>query len=181
MRLETTDGWHDTEAGRQFEEGIPETMGSGIINPFTLASTVGRAMFLEELLQDTCYGIRKLRKRTACHRWGHAAPVSFPECRHLRIPLKLNTDSGIVNADSDEGERASERSDVCQSVSFHLGRHGSWLSYSLLCVCMQMMTACGACGRRVVCAVQSGVGNAGPGAAVLLGVRTRFPYCWQDP
>ena len=43
------------------------------------------------------------------------------------------------------------------------------------------MTACGACGRRVVCAVQSGVGNACPGAAVFLGARTRFPYRWQDP
>ena len=41
----------------------------------------------------------------------------------------------MVNADSDEGERSSERSDGCRSVSFHLDTHGSSLSYSLWCTC----------------------------------------------
>ena len=36
------------------------------------------------------------------------------------------------------------------------------------------MTACGACGRRVVCAVRSGVGNARPAAAVLPGRPSAF-------
>ena len=41
----------------------------------------------------------------------------------------------MVNADSDEDERSSERSDGCRSVSFHLDTHGSSLSYSLWCTC----------------------------------------------
>ena len=47
----------------------------------------------------------------------------------------------MVNADSDEGERSSERSDGCRSVSFHLDTHGYSLCYSRLCTCTKMMTA----------------------------------------
>ena len=53
----------------------------------------------------------------SCHLLGTAPDLVDVFRPTVRIPPKLNTDSGKVNADSDERERSSERSDDYLSVS----------------------------------------------------------------